>query len=189
MMQWPRRTKSGPVARWLARWRSRRDRRARGARLYAAAVRRARSPRFYREFGVPDTPEARFEMVTVQVVLFVRALRRLREARLAQDLVDAFFTDVDRNLREMGVGDLAVGRRVRRLAAAYLARAQDLGAALDAGSEPAVAEVLARHFGDRRPGEEGLRGLARHFLEEDRRLCRAPQALLAEVFADALPAN
>ncbi len=172
MMQHGRPTKSGALTRWLMRWRSRRERRERAARLYVAAARCARTPRFYRELGVPDTPQGRFEMVTAHVVLLTRALGRMGEMQLAQEVVDAFFRDVDRNLREMGVGDLSVGRKMRRLAGRYLTRARELAAALDREDEQALAAILARGLGSPRPPDAGMHALARHLLAEERRLSR-----------------
>src|SRR3954454_20479676 len=86
-------------------------------RLYAALVAAARRPGFFTEGGVPDTLDGRFELIALHAVLVLRRLNREREAQdLAQELFDTMFADLDRALREMGVGDLGVGSRVKRMA-------------------------------------------------------------------------
>jgi cytochrome b pre-mRNA-processing protein 3 len=76
------------------------------AALYAAIVAAARQPKFYAEWGVPDTVDGRFDMIVLHLYL---VLARLREnaPELCQALTDTFCTDMDSNLREMGAGDLA----------------------------------------------------------------------------------
>jgi cytochrome b pre-mRNA-processing protein 3 len=94
------------------------------AMLYAQAVARARRPELYAAFRVPDTPAGRFEMVAWQVLVELAALneRGPDGRRLAQELVDRMFVDMDRSLRELGVGDLSVGREMRKLGEAWQAR-------------------------------------------------------------------
>lgn len=93
-------------------------------RLYDAAVRAARAPRFYERHGVADTVEGRFEMILLHVGLLVRRLDGggASEARLSRRLSELFFADMDRNLREMGVGDLSVGKKMQKVAAAFYGR-------------------------------------------------------------------
>lgn len=102
--------------------------------LYRAAVTAARAPVFYTAHGVPDTPDGRFDMVALHVFLTLRRLKRdggTTAMALAQALTDLMFADMDRNLRELGVGDLGVGRQVKALAAAFRGRAAAYDAALD----------------------------------------------------------
>ncbi len=127
---------------WLGRWRQRRRREEAAARRYGEVVAWARDPVLYAEHGVPDTPEGRFEMLALHLVAAACGLRRAGEAALAQALVDLFFADLDRSLREMGVGDLSVGRQVKRLGELFLARSRRLTAALAAGTD-GEAEVVA----------------------------------------------
>ena len=89
-------------------------------RLYTQIVKQARIPEFYNTLGVPDSPTGRFDMVALHSFLVIR---RLRDETVASDLVqalsDTMFTDMDSNLREMGVGDLSVGKSVKALASHY----------------------------------------------------------------------
>lgn len=92
--------------------------------LYGALVRQARSPVFYTHMGVPDTAEGRFEMVAIHVHLALRRLRAGGEAgkELGQKLFDVLFDDMDQTLREMGVGDLSVGKKIKALASSFYGR-------------------------------------------------------------------
>jgi len=91
--------------------------------LYGAIVAAARDPAFYAKWGVPDTLDGRFELIALHAFV---ALRRLKQAddsaAFAQALFDTMFADLDRNLREMGVGDLSVGRQVKTMAKAFYGR-------------------------------------------------------------------
>lgn len=116
------------------------------ARLYDLAVRRAREPVFYAALAVPDTPDGRFEMIALHVHLVCRRLIAEGDAggALAQTLFDRMFADMDRNLREMGVGDLAVGKRIKRMAQDYFGRAGAVEAGLqDTGDS--LGEALRRN--------------------------------------------
>lgn len=111
---------------------TRRPRRAAHA-LYSAAVTAARQPEHYLQGGVPDTVDGRFDLIVLYLHLTVERLRQGgADAKLEDALVEVFFADMDRSLREMGVGDTGVGRRVRAMAEAFFGRAQAYGEALAA---------------------------------------------------------
>ena len=108
--------------------------------LYRAAVDAARRPGTMLALGVPDTLDGRFELVTLHVALLLRRVQRAPElAELGQGLVDLFVADMDRNLREMGAGDLAVGRKVKRMAQAFYGRLDAYSEGLDRGGDLAAA--------------------------------------------------
>ncbi|MEQ8934337.1 MAG: ubiquinol-cytochrome C chaperone family protein [Amphiplicatus sp.] len=113
------------------------------AALFAAAVEQARLPVFYQKFAVPDTPEGRFELLAMHVYLVLRRLKGAGAAadRVSQKILDVFFANLDGSLREMGVGDLSVGKKIRALAEAFYGRAHayEAGLANDAASELAAA--------------------------------------------------
>jgi cytochrome b pre-mRNA-processing protein 3 len=91
---------------------------------YRRIVQRSREPRFYTAWGVPDTLDGRFELLALHAFLVLHRLRGQGEAAagFAQALFDALFADMDRGLREMGVGDLGVGRHVKDMAKALYGR-------------------------------------------------------------------
>jgi len=119
-----------------------------GFELYGAAVAAARNPVLFAGLGVPDTLDGRFDLVSLHNGLLVCRILREADPRakdLAQAVFDAMFADMDLNLREMGVGDLAVGKRVKRMWEAFHGRAQAYEAALRAGDRAALEEALARN--------------------------------------------
>jgi cytochrome b pre-mRNA-processing protein 3 len=103
-------------------------------RLYAVAAAQARAPDFYVHMGVPDTVEGRFELLTLHVILLVDRLKdgRAEAAVVRQILFDVYVGNLDAALREMGVGDLAVGKRMRKLGEAFYGRARACEAAFKA---------------------------------------------------------
>lgn len=115
--------------------------------LYGAAVAAARAPRFYAALGVPDTLDGRFDLIGLHVFLLIRRLRALPAPgpALAQGLFDAMFSDMDVNLREMGVGDLSVGKRVKAMWEAFHGRAAAYEAALSDPDPNALTAAIARN--------------------------------------------
>jgi cytochrome b pre-mRNA-processing protein 3 len=131
----------------LAGFLRRRDKYERAAfRLYGSAVAAARDPYLYATLGVPDTLDGRFDAIVLHVYLMVRRLDLEPESGpgLAQAVFDAMFLDMDINLREMGVGDLSVGKRNRAMWEAFHGRSAAYAAAWQ---EPSVLEAaFARNF-------------------------------------------
>ena len=115
--------------------------------LYGVIVAQARAPSFYATYLVPDTVGGRFDMIVLHLALVLRRLRRepAELGALGQSVFDLFCTDMDHSLREMGVGDLAVPKHMRRLGAAFYGRALAYDRALDAEGEERLAPTLARN--------------------------------------------
>jgi cytochrome b pre-mRNA-processing protein 3 len=115
--------------------------------VYEAIVAAARHPKPYAEWGVPDTLDGRFDMIILHAVLVMDRLQAAGgEARdFAQALADEVFADMDRSLREMGVGDLSVGKKVRKMAEVFYGRAFAYRPALEAGDATDLAGALARN--------------------------------------------
>jgi cytochrome b pre-mRNA-processing protein 3 len=114
--------------------------------LYGMIVAQARSPVFYREYGVPDTIGGRFDLLLLHLSLVVECLMREEEGRACgQALFDRFCLDMDDNLREMGIGDLAVPKHMKRVGEAFYGRSQAYQAALAADGEDALVEALVRN--------------------------------------------
>lgn len=131
----------------LTRLRLWRDRHEKARSLYGSIVTQARSRGFYAHWGVPDTAEGRFEMIVLHLVMVLHRLGREGQAgqRLARALTEAFAVDLDDNLREMSVGDLAVPRHVKRAVGALHERHVSYGAALAASDDaPLTAALKAR---------------------------------------------
>ena len=127
------------------------DRRRRTIRtLHQRIGEAARRPGLYTALGVPDTVEGRFEALSLHVILVLRRLGPLPPpaADVAQDLVDSVFMQLDASLRELGIGDMGVPKRIKKLGASFYARAGAYGAALDAGDRTALASALARNVLD-----------------------------------------
>jgi cytochrome b pre-mRNA-processing protein 3 len=134
----------------------------------------ARDPCVYAAHGVPDTLDGRFDMIGLYAFLLIDRLRFLPEPgpRLAQAVFDAMFSDMDKALREMGVGDLSVGRRVRTMWEAFHGRARAYEAALHSADPAALPAALARNiWRGVGPPDGGVQALAR--------LTRAQHAYLA----------
>jgi cytochrome b pre-mRNA-processing protein 3 len=152
-----------------------------GFALYGAAVAAARQPMFFDALGVPDTLDGRFDLVSLHAGLLVCRLSRDPDPRgraLAQAVFDAMFADMDINLREMGVGDLSVGKRVKRMWEAFHGRAQAYDSALRAADMPALEAALARNVWRGAPPAGAAARLAAAVAAADAALAAIPFAEL-----------
>lgn len=124
-----------------------RARTAAADRLYGSLVAAARQPAFYARWGVPDTAEGRFEMIAIHAFAVMRRLKRAGAAgaSLSQTLYDTLFEDMDRNLREMGIGDMGVGKRIKKLAKALYGRISVYEAGLGNADDVALLTALRRN--------------------------------------------
>lgn len=115
-----------------------------GRALYARVVEQSRLPALYAELGAPDTIEGRFEIYTLHVMLLVERLRGEGGAagEVSQALFDTYVGALDDALREMGVGDLSVGRKMRKLGEAFYGRGKSYDAALAALPDVEPLEAL-----------------------------------------------
>lgn len=146
---------------WLPAWLGRKAQsRSQAKELYGAVVTAAREPALYARFGVPDTPEGRYGMVVLHLALLLERLRgegpRLEE--LARLVAEAFVTDMDDCLRELGVGDLSVPKKVKRLAAGLYERSAAYRAALTVPDDGALKAGLEAAI----PGLRDSAGLSGH---------------------------
>ena len=117
-----------------------------GEKLYEAAIGQARQPGFYSDLGVPDTVEGRFELYTLHVVLVLHRLKGQGAVatETSQGLFDTYLLALDDALREMGVGDLSVGKKMRKLGEAFYGRAKAYQAALEDNDRAALAALIGR---------------------------------------------
>jgi cytochrome b pre-mRNA-processing protein 3 len=123
------------------------------ASLYGMIVAQARSPAFYADFGVPDTVQGRFDLIVLHLVLVIRRLtgdqnagRGFAGRNIGQRLFDVFCSDLDDNLREMAIGDLAVPKHMRRFGEAFYGRQRAYVTAFEAEDEQAFENALARNI-------------------------------------------
>jgi len=116
--------------------------------LYGAIVARARAVSFYTDYRVPDTVEGRFDLIVLHLVLLLHRLGRQSAPgrELGQELFDEFCRDLDANLREMGVGDLAVPKRMQAFAEAFYGRQAAYLAALAAADHRDFEKALSRNI-------------------------------------------
>ena len=117
--------------------------------LYGAVVAQARHPAFFTRFGVADSVTGRFDMVCLHLYLLTRRLAGRPEqhaAALAQDVFDIFTRELDSALRELGVGDTSVARRMKRMLGAYYALIEKMGPELDRGDFAAAGGVASERF-------------------------------------------
>ncbi|GEO84616.1 MULTISPECIES: ubiquinol-cytochrome C chaperone family protein [Alphaproteobacteria] len=133
-------------------------------RQYAALTAAARTPVFYAELAVPDTVMGRFEMLSLVLILYFRRTRQSARSgqEIAQEIVDAFFEDVDHSIRELGIGDQGVPKRMKKLAGMFYGRLESYSVALDKDDRVLLASALRRNIypetGEEAPEMEGLAG-------------------------------
>lgn len=167
----------------ISTWLGRRRQPAHTGDLYTAIVTQARKSDFYHQFGVPDTLDGRFDMVVLHAFLVMRRLARLRPdgVMMNQALFDLMFADMDNSLREIGVGDLSVGKKVKQMAQAFYGRVEAYEAGLAAREPAALTEALARNlYGTMTPRPKGIEAMASYVRRADAMLAIQGDA---EIFA------
>lgn len=116
--------------------------------IYGMIVTQAREPLFYRDLGVPDTVNGRFDLLLLHMWMMMRHLRTIEGgAEITQAVFDRFCADMDANLREMAVGDLTVPKKMRSLGEAFYGRVAAYDRALVDGTD-ALAKAIDRNILD-----------------------------------------
>jgi cytochrome b pre-mRNA-processing protein 3 len=161
-----------------------------GFSLYAAAVAAARDPWFYQALGVPDTLDGRFDLVALHAFLLIQRLRDAADPgpTLAQAVFDAMFSDMDHNLREIGVSDLSVGKRMRAMWEAFHGRANVYAATIRTADREALEAALARNVWRGAAPDDAAALLAGIVLAQTAHLAEQPLAALASGSVDFLSA-
>ena len=142
-------------------------------RLYQSILQASRQPNLYTEFEVHDHLDSRFDMLCLHISLLMGRLRVLPEdvhKPLNQELFDRFFADMDFTLREMGVGDLGVGKRVRKMSEAFMGRLLAYTKSLERNDKMELALVLARNIRRSHDSIDADRRMADYVLESRDRL-------------------
>nr|WP_255616950.1 ubiquinol-cytochrome C chaperone family protein [Aurantimonas sp. VKM B-3413] len=161
----------------LESWRTRRRNRVIVARLYETLVTLTRRPDLYGDLGIADTFSGRFEALSIHVHLFLRRCRiDPALAPLAQDIVDRFISDVEDSIREIGIGDQSVPKRMRGLTGVFYERVAAYDAALGDGAAPeaALAEALRGRAIEAPGGEDESRRLATYMRAVEERFRAIP---------------
>lgn len=117
-------------------------------RAYRQVVQHARNPVFFKALQVPDTVDGRFELICLHAFLFLHRLKseQPQSAAISQAFFDAMFADMDRGLREMGTGDLSVGRHIKRMAQGFYGRIRAYQHGLGEGEDAALSAALTRNL-------------------------------------------
>ena len=147
------------------------------ARIYQIAVDQARTSELYEKYGVPDTVDGRFEMVTLHIFLILRRLKGAKspEADISQALFDYMFEDMDLSLREMGAGDMGVGKRVKAVVQAFYGRVASYEEGLAATGDELVKAIERNVFGTvDAPGDAAAR-LAEYVRIQNQVLSEVPR--------------
>lgn len=150
-------------------------------RQYAALTAAARMPDLYERLNVPDTVMGRFEMLSIAMILFFRRTRASATSgqEIAQEIVDAFFQDIDYSIRELGIGDNSVPKRMKKLAGMFYGRLEAYSKALDAGDAEALALALQRNIYPEAATPADMSGLAEWMMAAESHLSAVPEELLA----------
>ncbi|MBC8268240.1 MAG: ubiquinol-cytochrome C chaperone family protein [Rhodospirillaceae bacterium] len=116
--------------------------------MYRIIVEQARQPVFYKDFGVADTFDGRFDMISLHMILVIRRLKSDVEKtrKLSQALFDYMFDDIDLNLRELGIGDMGVLVRVKKMAKAFYGRLESYDLGLSEDDDTNLAAALERNL-------------------------------------------
>lgn len=138
--------------------------------VYEAIVAAARHPMPYAKWGVPDTLDGRFDLITLHAYLVLHRLKG-EDRAFRQDLVDALFRDMDRAMRDLGVSDVSVGKKVRKMAEVFYGRIAAYDQAIAVGGN-ALDDVIRRNIFADAEDTSGVAALARHMRETCEDLAR-----------------
>ena len=153
-----------------------RQARVAGEALYAGLVAQARQPALYRDYGVADRIDARFELYVLHLSLLLTRLKGQGEAaaETSQTLFDAFVGALDDSLRELGVGDLSVAKKMRKLGEAVYGRTVGYQNALQAWDSEALSGLIARALFAEDEADARSNRLAAYALSTHEALAAAP---------------
>ena len=133
--------------RWFKGLKERSELRKVGHKLYISTVNQARTPLLFSKLGVPDTLDGRFDLVVLHVGLVFRRLRSsgLQGKKMSEVVFSVMFDDLDQSVREMGVGDIRVGKKVKAMARAFYGRCLAYDQALDSKNQSELVKALLKN--------------------------------------------
>lgn len=142
--------------------------------VYTAIVAQSRQPVFYADWGVGDTVTGRFDMISIHMALLFRRLRAEEETReFSQAVFDLFFKDMDRSLREMGVTDMGIPKKIQKMGNLFFGLLAAINEAMDRGDREALAAVFSRNIFEGAEIEHS-RTLADYAMAQDKALAAQP---------------
>ncbi|MCB1446221.1 MAG: ubiquinol-cytochrome C chaperone [Rhizobiaceae bacterium] len=150
-------------------------------RQYEALNRTARDPAFFESMNVPDTVMGRFEMLAIVLILYFRRTAAAGDEvkAIAQEIVEAFFQDLDHSMRELGIGDNGVPKRMKKLAGMFYGRLDSYARALEAGDGEALEAALRRNIHpENADGALSMRRLADYMVKAEDALKAVPESVL-----------
>lgn len=167
----------------LFQWNSEENKAAK--RLYDSIVKQARQKEFYSSYSVPDTVEGRFEMVALHLFLFVQRLKseNQKDHNVGKLVLETFFSEMDATLREMGVGDMGVPKKMRKISDSFFGRAYSYSEALESGDIEQLKKAIERNIyayyqGEKKIdgsySENDLTGISEYILESYKAVCKNP---------------
>jgi cytochrome b pre-mRNA-processing protein 3 len=148
---------------------------------FAALMAQSRRPEFYESLGVPDTLDGRFDLMVLHASLYLKRLRAAgNEGRqLSQAVFDSMFDNLDQALREMGVGDVTLPKKVRAMVSAFYGRAAAYDHAIADEGPAALADALVRNiYAGKAPEAQIVERLSRYVLSAAKSLSEAPDDIL-----------
>jgi len=143
------------------------------AMLYNSLVGYSRNPTLFTDLGIDDTVDGRFDCIALHLSLMLRRMKLEGEGLrgMAVELVSVFVMDMDRNLREMGVGDLSVGKHIKKMTSAFYGRAEAYEKALDIEGDGYLEGVLERNlFRNKKISKDVLVAMAKYVYETDKQI-------------------
>jgi cytochrome b pre-mRNA-processing protein 3 len=152
-------------------------------RQYDVLNRAARYPAFFESMNVPDSVMGRFEMLSVVLILYFRRTSTAGQPvkAIAQEIVEAFFEDLDHSMRELGIGDSGVPKRMKKLAGMFYGRLDSYARALDAGDIDALEAALRRNIHPENADTAlSMRRLADYMVRAEDALKSVPESALSD---------
>ena len=140
--------------------------------IYGTVMAQARTPRFFSDLDVPDTVMGRFDMLSLHVYLIARRLRGEQTdsaVRLSQEVFDLYVADVERALRELGIGDTSVPKRKKKMIRSFYGQIEDFDQPMDERDHKTLSRRVAKRFLDRDSGV-GAKAIADYMLKTNDRL-------------------
>ncbi|MCH9853125.1 MAG: ubiquinol-cytochrome C chaperone [Alphaproteobacteria bacterium] len=145
--------------------------------LYSSIVAQARKQKIFSDWGVPDTPDGRFDSLVLHMVMVLYRLSHCDDSdvhrQFGKELIEVMIEDLDHNFRELGVGDLAVGKRIKGMLKAFYGRMENYGQAFESQDEALLEQVVVRNIyrkSEKMPSEAQIKQLCAYIWQQTQHL-------------------